>query len=192
MANRQLISYFNDDYQRTIRIIVTDNNDSQVSLFNPRETAHLADVKNLFKKVFAIQVGAIVYALAFIAAIFIWSREASLRTLARLLLYASGLTTAVIVLTGISALVGFDNFWDRFHILAFTNDLWQLNPDRDHLIQMFPEEFWQMAVLIIGTVTIIEAVVLAAISALYLRSSKTQVEVPPASAPILPERSRHT
>ena len=49
----------------------------------------------------------------------------------------------VIGAVGVMVAIGFESTWERFHELAFTNDLWLLNPRTDHLIQMFPEPFWQ-------------------------------------------------
>ena len=171
-ANRQLISYFNDNEQRAISIVVTDNEGDDISLFKPHETIHLSDVKDLLKKVFAIQTGAVIFALVFVASAVIWAGEATARTLAHSLLRASGLTIAVIVLAAIAAVAGFDDIWNRFHLLAFTNDFWQLSPSSDHLIQMFPERFWQLAILVICAFTILEALVLGAIAGVYIHYSR--------------------
>jgi integral membrane protein (TIGR01906 family) len=70
---------------------------------------------------------------------------------------------------GVGALVGFEELWTRFHLLAFTNDLWKLDPDTDHLIQMFPEDFWLDATLLVAGLTALEALALLAASAVYLR-----------------------
>ena len=188
-ANRDLIRYFNHDEQRTVRIVVTDDSGQEVSLFNPRETAHLSDVKGLFKKVFAIQMGALIYALAFVVTVFLWAKETPLRALATALLRASGLTVAVVALAGLGALVGFDDLWTRFHFLAFTNDLWRLNPASDHLIQMFPQNFWMVATFIIGGFTLLESLILAVVSGLYLHGTRPIAKAPE-PAPALPRRPR--
>jgi integral membrane protein (TIGR01906 family) len=36
----------------------------------------------------------------------------------------------------------FTLYWDYFHYIFFDNDLWQLDPRTDVLIQMVPEEFF--------------------------------------------------
>lgn len=190
-ANRELIRYFNDDEQRFLRVIVRDNEGKEVALFNPRETAHLADVKNLFRKVFFIQQAALVYALAFVVLVFLWAREVPLRALAAALLRGSLLTLALAVIAGLAALVGFDALWLRFHFLAFANDdLWRLDPASDHLIQMFPQGFWYFATLLIGGFSALVALVLAALSALYLYATRPLVTLAPARRPVLPERPR--
>ncbi len=138
-------------------------------LFNDRETAHLADVKDLFRTVFRLQEASLAFALVFAVGVFIWAREAPLRLLARLLLAASLLTLGLLTLFALLAQVGFDELFLRFHLLAFTNDLWELDPHTDHLIQMFPRDFWFDAAMLVTGLTALEAALLASLSAIYLR-----------------------
>ncbi len=189
-ANRDLIRYFNDEDQRFLRILVRDNNGREVSLFNPQETAHLADVKDLFQKVFFIQQAALAYILAFVVLVFLWAQEAPLRALATALLRGSLLTIALVAVAALAALVGFDEVWLRFHFLAFANDLWRLDPASDHLIQMFPRNFWYLATLLVGGFTALVALLLAALSALYLYATRSLLTLKPAGQPLLPEGPR--
>ena len=55
-----------------------------------------------------------------------------------------------------------------FHLIAFDNDLWKLNPARDHLIQMFPEAFWQDVSIWVGLASLAGMGVLSALAAIYL------------------------
>jgi len=166
-AADKLVRYFNDD-DETIRIFVQED-DRRVPLFNERETSHLTDVKNLFRTVFRVQEASLAFALAFVVGVFIWAAEAPLRILARMLLQASLFTLGLLALFGVLALVGFDELFLRFHLVAFTNDLWKLNPNTDHLIQMFPRDFWFDATMLVAGLTAVEAVLLASLSAAYLR-----------------------
>ena len=165
-AADKLVRYFNND-DKTIRIFVQED-DRRVSLFNERETSHLTDVKNLFRTVFRVQEASLAFALVLIVAVFIWAVEAPLRVLARIVLQASLFTLGLLALFGILALVGFDELFLRFHLVAFTNDLWKLNPNTDHLIQMFPRDFWFDATMLVAGLTAVEAVLLASLSAIYL------------------------
>ena len=167
-AADKLVRYFNND-DETIRILVQED-DSRESLFNERETSHLTDVKNLFRTVFRVQEASLAFALVFVVGVFIWATEASLRILARMLLQASLFTLGLLAFFAILALVGFDELFLRFHLVAFTNDLWKLNPSTDHLIQMFPRDFWFDATMLVAGLTALEAVLLASLSAVYLRA----------------------
>lgn len=167
-----------------------DNNGDEVPLFNPRETAHLADVKDLFQNLYLVQQGLLVYVLVFMVTVFVWAREGAMRRLATALLSAAGLTLALVLVAGLAALIGFDDVWLRFHFLAFANDLWRLDPASDHLIQMFPRDFWYSASLIIAGFTALEALVLGAIAGLYLFATRAAVKLEPAPAVALPQRPR--
>ena len=165
-AADRLVRYFNND-EETIRILVQQDS-RRVPLFNERETSHLTDVKNLLRTVFRVQEASLAFALVFVVAVFIWAADAPLRALARILLRASLLTLGLLALFAVLALVGFDDLFLRFHLVAFTNDLWKLDPDTDHLIQMFPHDFWFDATMLMAGLTALEAMLLASLSAIYL------------------------
>ena len=54
-ANRELVRYFQAEAPGPLRIEVHDRAGRTVSLFNARETAHLADVRDLFQFLFTVQ-----------------------------------------------------------------------------------------------------------------------------------------
>ena len=61
-----------------------------------------------------------------------------------------------------ATLLSFDRLWTRFHLVAFSNDLWMLDPARDRLIQLFPPEFWLDATLLLAGMTLLEAILIRA------------------------------
>ncbi len=164
-ANRELVRYFKADDPGPLHIVVTNTNGDEEPLFNARETAHLADVRDLFQGLFTVQIAAVAVAVSAAVALV---AAASTRALARALLYGGLLTVGLAAVTGIIAATGFDSAWREFHFLAFTNDLWQLDSSRDHLIQMFPQEFWLDITLLIGAVTLLEALLIGGLGAGYL------------------------
>ncbi len=167
-AGAELRDYFNSG-QDTIFVRVTNSDGQPISLFNSRETAHLRDVKSVFQGSFRVQEVSVVFVLAYVVAVFIWAREYTLHALAREMLISVALSAATIGVLGGIALAGFDTAFERFHLIFFNNDLWQLDPARDHLIQMFPEGFWRNITLWIGVGTLAELGVLAAVAGIYLR-----------------------
>lgn len=182
-AGAELREYFNND-EREIFIRVERNGQS-TSLYNARETAHLRDVKTLMQGAFRVQEATVVFLLAYVVAVFIWAREGTLRTLAAQVLVACVLSLAVIGGVGALAVSGFDQSFDQFHEVAFDNDLWRLDPDKDRLIQMFPEEFWQDISLWVGLGTLAELGALTLVAALYLtftRRSTTRLSFAAAAA----------
>lgn len=187
-AAGQIIDYFEDD-ARTLRIIVVDDGE-EVSLFNPRETEHMQDVKDLMRAVYRLNEISLAVVLVYVGATVLWAREHSARDLAKRSLIAVAVGAAFVAVVGGFALAGFDSAWTTFHELAFRNDLWQLDPDTDRLIQMFPEPFWAEATLIVGGLTVVEvaAVVVAATATLLVTRPKAAAKQPVASIGQVPEQ----
>jgi len=173
-ASAEIVAYFENDAE-TLRILVTEDGE-EVSLFNARETEHMRDVKTLMRLVFRVNEVTLAVVISYVAARYLWAREASLRNLARESLV--GFAWAGVVLAALAgvAAIGFDAFWTRFHETVFRNDLWQLDPDTDHLIQMFPESFWQETSIFVAAMTAAEVVLIAATAVAYLVLTRERAE----------------
>ena len=189
-ANAEIRDYLVTDDPPPLAPQVTDASGESGALFSAKETAHMADVRDLVQAMFLAQVISVVLVLGAVAALVVlWP----VRVLAAGLLYGSLLTGAVLGTAGIMAMTGFDSAWSDFHGIAFSNDLWQLDPDEDALIQMFPEEFWYEATMLIGLAVIFQAFLIAAASSAYLLLTRERTDaadrLPP--APELPGREGH-
>jgi integral membrane protein (TIGR01906 family) len=199
-ANRELVSYFRADDPGPLSIVVTNTSGEEETLFNARETVHLADVRDLFQLLFKVQLIAVALVLSAAMVLLV---TASVRALAQGLLYGSVFTVALVAATGGLAAFGFEQAWTQFHFLAFTNDFWRLNPATDHLIQMFPEPFWFDITILIGAFTLLEVLLIGGASGLYLLLTRPDeegeqpvrpvpVHRPPEPRPrIPPPRPRH-
>jgi integral membrane protein (TIGR01906 family) len=164
-ANGQVRDYLVSPDAGPLAVTVTDNAGVSGPLFNARETVHMADVRSLVQLMFKIQVLSVALALTLAAAmVILWPT----RVLAAAALWGGLLTTAVIGIVGAVALSGFNAAWTQFHELAFTNSFWQLNPLTDHLIQMYPDQFWQDIATALGGFLMVQAVGLTVLSATYL------------------------
>ncbi len=165
-AVQEIVDYFENDAP-VLRIVVTVDGREE-ALFDDRETAHMQDVKALMRVVFRVQEASLVAVMSYVALVVLWASEVSVRRLAQLALggIAAGLL-AVGVIAGF-AVTGFDRAWTAFHEIAFRNDLWQLDPDTDRLIQMFPEPFWQEATYLAGAIIAAQGLLIVALCAGYL------------------------
>lgn len=106
--------------------------------FNERELKHMRDVRRLFEIGFAVRRALIALtALLLIAAALTGGR-------AGLSAAVSAALIALIAAAGALAvkLAGFSRVFIAFHHLAFSNDLWLLDPATDAMIRMLPEEFF--------------------------------------------------
>jgi integral membrane protein (TIGR01906 family) len=164
-ANSDIRGYLVNSDTPPLAPQVKNNAGETISLFNAKEISHMADVRSLVQLMFTVQMItlAIVLTLA-VVMIALWPA----RVLAAATLWAGLLMTSVLAIVGALAMTGFDGAWSQFHQIAFTNDLWQLNPLTDHLIQMYPEAFWQDISTAIGMVLLVQALALIALSATYL------------------------
>lgn len=165
-ADEDIVRYFEDD-RSSLRIQV-DIDGQETALFTDEETLHMRDVKTLMKAVYRLNEVSLAVILAYIGAAVLWSRERGLRELAKHSLYGLAVGVVFVAVVGAFAVVGFDAAWEQFHEIAFRNDAWQLDPDTDRLIQMFPEPFWQDMTFLVGGLTLVEAVLVVAVAAGYL------------------------
>ncbi len=167
-----LREYFNNG-EKTFYYTVTANG-LATPVLNARETAHMEDVKSLFVLANRAQEITVVFVLLYAVAFFIWARDGQARQLAAQSLIGLALGIGVVGAIGIVALFGFEAAFERFHTIAFSNDLWKLNPATDRLIQMFPEPFWRDMTIVLGVMCAVEALAIAAVSSVYLMGSRSE------------------
>ena len=168
----ELRAYFNNG-EKTFYCPVTENG-LPTPIYSARATAHMEDVKSLFVKVNRAQEITVIYVLLYAVAFFIWARDGHVRQLASQALMGLALGIAAIGSIGVVAAFGFEAAFERFHKLAFSNNLWVLDPRTDHLIQMFPEPFWRDMTILLGGMCAAEALVIGAVSAVYLIGSRAE------------------
>jgi len=154
-AGRTLLDYFSGKVDSPQQVLPIDG--SVRPLFNDRELKHLADVKSLFRSGLILQ--GVAAAESFGIILFLW-KAAQRRLLGAALLGAAAVSLSLLAALAIPANLDFGSWWIGFHVVAFSNDLWLLDPATDWLIRMFPEEFFVSAVTRIGLYS-------AAISVLY-------------------------
>ncbi len=154
-AGRQIRAYFNNDAEMLdVRVSVRG---TERSIYGERETLHMRDVKGLVRGVYVAQYLAAAYLVGFLA---VWAwllRRRAVPLALRLLSYGGMSTLGLAAVVGIGALVGFDRLFLAFHIISFSNDLWQLDPRRHMLLAMFPQGFFFDATMLIALLTIAEA-----------------------------------
>jgi integral membrane protein (TIGR01906 family) len=146
-------------------------------LFNQREVAHLKDVKGLIQLDYRLQWITLTYLVAYIGVGLAWKKRAFLPDLAKSLTAGSALTIAIVALVGIGALLDFDTLFYQFHLLSFSNELWQLDPSRDYLIRLFPESFQYDFTLFLAGATLVEALVIGSIATGYQALRKKKLAV---------------
>ncbi|MEK6835934.1 MAG: TIGR01906 family membrane protein, partial [Nanoarchaeota archaeon] len=125
--------------KETLNLINYLNNKQELTteFFNEREKLHLQDVKNLIQKTFLIfYIALILFIIMLIY--FIYTKNYKI-------IYSSFLvsTLLLIIILVILSLINFNFLFTQFHLISFSNDYWQLNPETDNLINLFPLQFFQ-------------------------------------------------
>lgn len=165
-AGGEIRDYFNNREQ-TLNIRVSQNG-KETSLFNPQETQHMKDVKSRFRLVNRVQELSVVYLIAYMAVVVLWAGEITTRQLAGYVLAGCGIAMVTLGIAAGISFAGFDSAWTSFHEVIFSNDFWRLNPATDHLIQMFPPNFWESIVFFIGVLSAAEAALIMIAAGIYL------------------------
>jgi integral membrane protein (TIGR01906 family) len=131
--------------------------------FNAREIRHMRDVRWLFNRARVVFWVSLAVLLIGGAALFWWSRRASLgpQLLTRPLLVSTVVTLSVAAALGIYILLNFGSFFTEFHHVFFEGSTWLFRRD-DTLIRLFPTAFWFDAATTIAAMTVLELVLIGA------------------------------
>lgn len=165
VAAREMISYFNSS-EEPLQVSVTTPEGAP--LFNQKEIEHLREVKDLIRLCGWVQVGTLVYIVAFVVGGFAWRRRRFVSLLARSTIAGAAATVLLLIGIGVAGFVGFDWLFLQFHYLAFNSDTWRLDPTTDYLIRMFPEGFFRDAGLFVGIASVVEALLVGGLAGFFL------------------------
>lgn len=160
--------YFRNDEERLVirtfvRSVMVE------SLYNDREIAHMRDVKDLVRNVYRVQEIIFLYFLVYAGVGFYLSRRRFTETMLQVISRGGVVTLSLVVAVGLLSVVAFNQLFLLFHLVSFSNDFWQLDPRRDYLIAMFPQNFFFDATMLIALSTIVLALLFAFVPRLIRR-----------------------
>ena len=129
------------------------------AFFSEKEKIHLRDVKAIITKLILLFYASSALSMSIIAYC-IYKKEPF-----HLPIKYSALSAISFFLILFVLLVSnFEGLFLNFHLISFSNDLWQLNPQTDNLINMFPQQFFYNAAIRISVISITMAVILLLMS----------------------------
>jgi len=156
-AGEHLLAYLEGESQSPqIRVPIYD---IERDLYNQKELSHLKDVRTLFALGLKARVLSLILALTGTGTLLVCHlaeiqrdtfKVKILDVFANALCFSGTLPLVVAAILAIPAAINFEGWWAGFHLAAFNNDLWLLDPYKDWLIKMFPLEFFFSAVKMIG------------------------------------------
>lgn len=141
--------------------------------FNNREIMHMEDVRNLFDIARLIKYIAI---LGVMASAFYFIRKKKLMILIKTISYGLFGNHVLLIIIGTLAYSDFNKYFTYFHLIFFSNDLWQLDPRTDLMIQMLPENFFSGMALNILVQFLILITGLQIVNYIYLRYKRSRLK----------------
>jgi len=117
---------------------------NEYAAFNQKEQTHMADVQQLFQLCSHVSLGSAILTLVG------WlttHRKPSFWRIVRRTVFSILVYVTILALL---ACIDFNSLFVLFHKVAFTNDLWLLDPRTDLLIRLMPIEFFISYAAIIG------------------------------------------
>lgn len=120
-------------------------------LFNPRELAHMLDVRNLTEPVLAIWMGLCIFLIGTLV-VFVALKE--IPVLIKSLRTGGRLTILLIITILLGVWLNFNLLFTKFHQIFFEGDSWLFYLS-DNLIRLFPIRFWQDLFIFIGACAVI-------------------------------------
>jgi integral membrane protein (TIGR01906 family) len=130
-----------------LRLTVRDREGQEQQAFTEREIAHMADVAELYRlaKIALAVFGGMLLALA----VWTWHgcwHYGGKASVAKGMLWGTLDIFALMVAVALWAMIDFRSIFWAFHHIAFTNDLWLLDPG-DLLILLMPQRFFEATVM---------------------------------------------
>jgi len=142
-------------------------------VFNQREIDHMVDVQKLYKNAYLFRTQAVVILVFLLGLLIALTGSRFPKVWATGYLFGTGLFALFVGVVASEIQKDFYNFWNNFHYIIFTNDLWLLDPQKDILIQMVPEQFFfDLVVKILLTAGVAVAVLALLAVGIFLRERK--------------------
>ena len=143
-------------------------------VFNEREVAHMADVRNVFQIILRIWQGSFIL-LLLLGIIFVKSGERI--ALASAIKQGGYAASGIILAIGLLAIFAWDTWFALFHRFLFVPGSW-LFSYTDTLIRLFPAQFWFDATVTLAIISFVGGLALALGGRqIQLRSSRVPEEV---------------
>ena len=132
---------------REVLSYIKDQDKGRISseFFSQRDKEHMIDVKAIIQGTYTFKWLFLTISLILIILIIVIAQENVLKTIYTALFFTSIFMVCLAVfLYLVEQLIpsAFSNAFLTFHKVFFTNDLWMLDPAKDNLINLFPEQFF--------------------------------------------------
>lgn len=133
---------------RELLVYMRDSDKTRINsdFLSDRDKTHMIDVKNIIQTTYTIKYALIVAILILLLASYYLIKLPVTYSIARVCILTGIfliLLTAAAYVLQLAIPLAFPEVFTLFHEVSFDNDLWQLNPEQDNLINLFPELFFK-------------------------------------------------
>ena len=155
-------------------------------VLDPKEQAHMRDVRAVFDELALI-------VLASVAVLVVAARRSRTNADGRQALWGAvrrGARWLAVLMAaiGVVSIVAFDAAFEAFHELLFPAGSFSFDPATEHLVQLFPDQFWSDTALALGVVALVLSIGVAWVAS--RRAARAGVDAAmPAGASALAPRS---
>jgi hypothetical protein len=118
------------------------------AFYDTAERAHMQDARTLLLLLFA---GAAVSAVGITLAVRRRDRIATLRAISN----GGAVTVVAVVVIGVVGFFAFEPLFELFHRIFFPGGNWAFDPRTEHLVQLYPYAFWELAASVLGVVALL-------------------------------------
>lgn len=123
-------------------------------LYNEKELMHLQDVRDIVRLFQLLQkITLVVLIISGVLLVILKTRAIFWGAL-----LGSLICIVIISVIIVWSILDFRSLFYLFHIISFSNDLWLLDPTKDYLIMLFPQEFFHRAAIIMVSIILAIAV----------------------------------
>jgi integral membrane protein (TIGR01906 family) len=138
-------------------------------VFQDKEVLHMNDVRLIVWFMQRVQVVTLAFFAIFVVVSLLTWRQGGLGALTLALIASAVVTVGLGIVVGLLTYFEFDQLFLAFHETVFQNNFWQLDPRTDHLIQLFPFEFWYDAMLTVAIRVVLVVIALGVVGAVLGR-----------------------
>jgi len=170
-VTRLLIDYMRGAVDH-LDIVVQVNGESR-PFFSAIEIAHMIDVQDLFMIGFIVRNIALILFVATLLSGFLYEHRPVLKEYAKSFLIGSAALLAMGGTLCAVILSDFERSFTIFHEIFFDNDLWLLDPSRDLLINIVPQQFFVDLFIVIVAIFLLTLIAVCALCITYLRKLRS-------------------
>lgn len=168
------LAQYLDGKTERVQVPAPEDETQMVDAFSAKENQHLADVRGIVSFLKWVRYLGGGGAAAVIAGLYLVKKKDRSRLMGQLLSGFAAASLLILLLAlglGVWGIIDFDGLFWHFHQVAFTNDLWLLDPTQDLLVALMPLPFftWYAGEMLKSMLPVLGVMALLIIAWLKLR-----------------------